>query len=196
MEIKDLKLELIDKSVSITGLSDEDIIREAIANGIIDASHDLAKSLGSGAKKVGNTYEDFLKAREAGSMKVQNKAGDGGVNPYQYDEEVFLCQVTGISEQRKSAAGGTYYRTKLVHKQHGAVNVNSDGPLEEGAYYHVVARLLPPGVYMDANKAGVRRELHVPAGRHLIYNPKYGPLKVTLQGLQIENALSGNLAGF
>ena len=193
MEINDLKVKLGEAGVAYAGKSDEDIIRLGLTNSIIAADDDLAKSLGSGATKVGNTFADFMKSRETVSLKIQIKEGEKGKNPFLTKESVVLCTAMGKSEKHVAASKRTYYRTKLKHAQYGTVNVNSDSPLTEGAQYKVVCRILKPGIYMDAGADGVQRELHVPEGRAgFLYNPQYDPMRVTVDSIAIESALKGN----
>ena len=198
MELNELKVKLGEAGVAYAGKSDEDIIRLGLTNSIIAADDELAKSLGSKAKKVGNTFEDFKKAREEQGVgaKIDTREGKGGNNPFLVDESNVVCVVIGESEERLSANKKTYYRTRLQHPQHGSVYVNTNGPLTQGDYYSVRCRILGEGTYMDADKFGVQRELVVPEGRTFIYNPAFGPLRVTLEGLKIQQALKGNLAGF
>ena len=136
--------------------------------------------------EVGTGFADFLNSRSGATAKVETREGTGGQNPLLFKVGQLQTECLEPSVEMNSANGKLYYRTKCIVDGISTVFVNSNTVLEVGGLYTINARVLGPGTYMDADASGAQRELVVPAGRKLVYNPEFGARKLTVQKLQIQ----------
>jgi hypothetical protein len=123
-----------------------------------------------------DSMEAFRKAREGNAQgKIENKAGERGLNPMRFAEvqrlgEVVSCELTTTKKGKE-----TYkLQVRVIGASQGYCYSDREFQLDDLVI--VNCRILKAGIYKDEGADKVQRELHVPAGRKMAYainNPKF-----------------------
>jgi hypothetical protein len=121
-------------------------------------------------KTTNGDFDTFMQMRKGGAQgeKITNRAGTGGVNPYAFKQEERVADVLEVIEH--VGPKGLSYRVKVAVKGASVGFVYTRKQFQVDDLVIVTCRILPAGVYLDADKDGNQRELVVPTGRKAAYD--------------------------
>jgi len=160
---------------SIVGLSDNDILT-AYNRMLEDEEEEEEEDDDDTNPTAADTIEAFRLAREGQAQgKIENKAGNRGINPMRFKEvqrlgEVVSCELTTTKKGKE-----TYkMQVRVIGASQGYCYSDREFQLDDLVI--VNCRILVAGIYIDEGADKVQRELHVAKGRKMAYainNPKF-----------------------